>query len=90
MADTVPASCRRSPSATKELSCVRRRVTQDMRKFGKTLIESMQQAAKHAAGRRVRELRVSKVELPGMKAIRLPCACRNITWPPRARFRFPP
>ena len=42
-----------------------------MGKFGKDLIESMQQAAKHAAGRKVRGLRVSKVELPDVKTIRL-------------------
>jgi putative transcriptional regulator len=42
-----------------------------MSKFGKELIESMQQAAKHAAGKRVRGLRLSKVELPDVKAIRL-------------------
>src|SRR5260221_7841174 len=40
-------------------------------KFGKELIESMQQAARHAAGKKVRGLRVSKVELPDVKAIRL-------------------
>jgi putative transcriptional regulator len=42
-----------------------------MGKFGKKLIESMQQAAKHAAGKKVRGLRVSKVEMPDVKAIRL-------------------
>jgi putative transcriptional regulator len=42
-----------------------------MRKFGKELIESMQQAAKHAAGRKLHGSRVSKVELPDVKAIRL-------------------
>jgi putative transcriptional regulator len=42
-----------------------------MSKFGKELIESMQQAAKRAAGRKVRGLRVSKVALPDVKAIRL-------------------
>jgi putative transcriptional regulator len=31
----------------------------------------MQQAARHAAGKKVRGLRVSKVELPDVKAIRL-------------------
>jgi putative transcriptional regulator len=41
-----------------------------MGKFGKELIESMQQAAKHAAGKKVRGLRVSRVELPDVKAIR--------------------
>jgi len=42
-----------------------------MGKFAKDLIESMQQAARHAAGTRVRGLRVSKIELPDVKAIRL-------------------
>jgi hypothetical protein len=60
----------------------------NMSKFGKELIKSMQQAAKHAAGKRVRGLRVSKVKLPDVKA--LPCACRNITSPRRIGFRFPP
>ena len=35
-----------------------------MGKLGKELIESIQQAAMHAAGKRVRGLRVSKVESP--------------------------
>ena len=35
-----------------------------MGKLGKELIESMQQAAKHANGRKVRGLRVTKVEIP--------------------------
>jgi putative transcriptional regulator len=42
-----------------------------MGKFAKELIESMQQAARHAAGKNLRGLRVSKVELPDVKAIRL-------------------
>jgi putative transcriptional regulator len=42
-----------------------------MGRFGKELIESMQQAASHAAGKKVRGLRVSKFELPDVKAIRL-------------------
>jgi len=42
-----------------------------MGKFGKELIESMQQAARHAAGKKVRGLQVSKFELPDVKAIRL-------------------
>ena len=41
-----------------------------MGKLGKELIESMQQAAKHANGRKVRGLRVTKVEIPDVKAIR--------------------
>jgi putative transcriptional regulator len=35
-----------------------------MSKFGKELIESMEQAAKHASGKRVRGMRVSTVEMP--------------------------
>ena len=42
-----------------------------MSKFAKELIESMQQAASHAAGRKLRGVRVSKVELPDVKRIRL-------------------
>jgi len=42
-----------------------------MGQYAKELIESMQQAAKHAAGKNVRGLRVSRVELPDVKAIRL-------------------
>ena len=41
-----------------------------MGKFGEELIESMQQAARHAARKKVRGLRVSRVELPDVKAIR--------------------
>jgi len=39
-------------------------------KFADELLESMQQAAKHASGRKVRGMRVSKVEIPNVKAIR--------------------
>ena len=42
-----------------------------MAKFAKELIESLQQAARHAAGKKVRGLRASRVELPDVKAIRL-------------------
>src|SRR6202051_3739976 len=42
-----------------------------MGKFAKELIESLQQAARHAAGKKVPGLRVSKVELPDVKANRL-------------------
>ena len=42
-----------------------------MGKFAKELIESMQQAAKHATSKKARGLRVSKVEFPDVKAIRL-------------------
>jgi len=41
-----------------------------MSKFGKELIESMQQAAQHAQGHKVRGLRVTTVESPDVKAIR--------------------
>jgi putative transcriptional regulator len=41
-----------------------------MSKFGKELIESMKQAAKHASGRKVRGQRVTRVEIPDVKAIR--------------------
>lgn len=42
-----------------------------MGKFGKDLIESLQQAARHAAGKKLRGMRVTKVEVPDVKAIRL-------------------
>lgn len=41
-----------------------------MRKFGKELIESVQQAAQHAQGQKVRGMRVTMVEIPDVKAIR--------------------
>jgi putative transcriptional regulator len=41
-----------------------------MGKFAKELIESMEQAATHARGRKVPGIRVSKVEIPDVKAIR--------------------
>lgn len=41
-----------------------------MGKFAEELIESMQQAAGHAAGRKVRGMRISKVKTPDVKAIR--------------------
>jgi putative transcriptional regulator len=41
-----------------------------MSKFGKDLIESMQQAAKHASGGKVRGMRITAVEIPDVKAIR--------------------
>ena len=41
-----------------------------MGKFGKELIESMEQAAAFARGRKVRGMRVTKVEIPDVKAIR--------------------
>jgi putative transcriptional regulator len=41
-----------------------------MSKFGKELIVSMTQAAAHAQGRKVRGMRLTKVEAPDVKAIR--------------------
>ena len=41
-----------------------------MSKFGKELIERMQQAAAHAGGRKVPGVRVTTVETPDVKAIR--------------------
>jgi putative transcriptional regulator len=41
-----------------------------MSKFGNELIASMKQAAGHARGRKVRGMRVTKVEIPDVKAIR--------------------
>ena len=41
-----------------------------MSRFGKELIESLKQAAEHAKGNKVRGMRVTKVELPDVKAIR--------------------
>jgi putative transcriptional regulator len=41
-----------------------------MGKFADELMESLQQAAGHAAGRKVRGLRVTKVKTPDVKAIR--------------------
>ena len=41
-----------------------------MSKFGKELIESMQQAAAHADGRKSPGMRVTTVKIPDVKAIR--------------------
>jgi len=41
-----------------------------MSKFGKELIESMTQAAAHASGRKVAGMRVTKVKVPNVRAIR--------------------
>jgi len=41
---------------------LRLEMNKNMSKFSKELIESMQQATKHAAGKKMRGLRVSKVE----------------------------
>jgi putative transcriptional regulator len=41
-----------------------------MSKFGSELIESLKEAAEHARGGKVRGMRVTKVELPDVKAIR--------------------
>ena len=45
-------------------------VGMEMGKFGDELIESMRQAATHASGRKVRGMRVTRVEIPDVKAIR--------------------
>jgi putative transcriptional regulator len=39
-------------------------------KFGEDLIASMRQAARHAGGRKVRGIRVTRVPMPDVKAIR--------------------
>jgi putative transcriptional regulator len=41
-----------------------------MSKFGNELIASLKQATAHARGRKVRGMRVTKVEVPDVKAIR--------------------
>jgi putative transcriptional regulator len=41
-----------------------------MGKFANDLIASMQRAAAHAGGRKVRGMRLTKVEVPDVKAIR--------------------
>jgi putative transcriptional regulator len=41
-----------------------------MGKFADELIESMSQAATHASGRKVRGMRVTRVAIPDVKAIR--------------------
>ena len=41
-----------------------------MSKFGRDLIESMEQAATHARGRKVPGMRVTRVKMPDVKAIR--------------------
>jgi putative transcriptional regulator len=41
-----------------------------MSKFGKDLIESIEQAARHAGGKKLRGMRVTKVKVPDVKAIR--------------------
>jgi len=43
-----------------------------MGKFGKELIEGLSRVAAHAEGRRVKGLRVTKVKIPDVKAIRRP------------------
>jgi putative transcriptional regulator len=45
-------------------------VGMEMGKFADELIESMSQAATHASGRKVRGMRVTRVEIPDVKAIR--------------------
>ena len=41
-----------------------------MSKFGQELIESLEQAAEHARGSKAAGMRVTKVELPDVRAIR--------------------
>lgn len=41
-----------------------------MSKFGDELIASLKQAAAHAEGRKVKGMRITKVEIPDVKAIR--------------------
>ena len=41
-----------------------------MGKIGKELIASLEQAVKHATGHKVRGIRVTKVEMPDVKALR--------------------
>lgn len=41
-----------------------------MSKFGEELIASMKQAATHAGGRKMRGMRVTKVKVPDVRAIR--------------------
>ena len=41
-----------------------------MSNFGRELIESLEQAAAHVRGHKVRGMRVTKTELPDVKAIR--------------------
>jgi putative transcriptional regulator len=41
-----------------------------MSTFGRELIESMTQAARHAAGRKLPGMRITTVEVPDVKAIR--------------------
>ena len=41
-----------------------------MSKFGEDLIASMKRAARHAGGRKVRGIRVTRVPMPDVKAIR--------------------
>jgi putative transcriptional regulator len=43
----------------------------EMGKFADELIESISQAATHASGRKVRGMRVTRVEIPDVKAIRV-------------------
>ena len=57
-----------------------------MSKFGKELIESMEQAARHAAGKK-RGVRVSKVELPDVRSIRRALKMSQHTF--AAAYRIP-
>jgi putative transcriptional regulator len=42
-----------------------------MSRFGQDLIESLREAAEHARGRKLPGMRVTKVEVPDVRAIRL-------------------
>ena len=48
-----------------------------------------QEAAKHAAGKKVRGLRVSKLELPDVRAIRLSLKISQYHFAAAYRIRFP-
>jgi putative transcriptional regulator len=58
-----------------------------MGKFANELIASLTQAATYAAGRKVRGMRVTKVELPDVKALRR--SLRIASLPRLIAFRFP-
>ena len=59
-------------------------------KFADELIASLKQAAAHAKGRKVRGMRVTKVELPDVRPSAGRCACRSSVSRPPIAFRFPP
>ena len=61
-----------------------------MSKFGGDLIESMQQAARHASGRKLPGMRITTVEVPDVKAIRLALRMSQQRFADPIVFRFPP